>query len=278
MPDLARMQTAGNADDAQQLLAFCAKLCIDGGASCAVALAQGGLLRAAVDWAARMTASRRSAASRAGVSVRSFNCLCCLPIIAPACSMHAMAQHSLGIFPSPLLPAQVAAAYSVPLVLKGACQSLDAAAGTEFCTEYAALLGQVPDPGSLHLLKPNVEKVVEDGETFFRAVSLDSPEGQRTLAAFRAQAAGAAWRQQFSQRDAWRDVQRSGGLLPAVLEKCAAAAADRATENAMLRDIAISAVSCCRLDCPNLAGAWECELRLRTCGKCGEARYCSRCG
>lgn len=63
------LQDAGMTDDVQELLTWCAEFCVEGGASCGVALAQGGLLRTAVEWAAKVTASKRGAASQSGASV-----------------------------------------------------------------------------------------------------------------------------------------------------------------------------------------------------------------
>lgn len=171
---------------------------------------------------------------------------------------------------SPLL-LQVAAAFCAPLLLKGACLSLDAEAGTALCSEHAALLEGVPDPASYRILKQGLEHGVgEDGKEYWEAWAAESPHFQRTVALCREQAA------RFSQRAAWREVVRT--LLPAVLGVCAAAAADRELENAVFRDIAISATTCCRPGCTNLAGGRECEVPLSTCGACGEARFCFRCG
>ena len=76
----------------------------------------------------------------------------------------------------------------------------------------------------------------------------------------------------------WRGVQ--GGLLPQVAAACRAqlAAANAASphQDAVFRDVALSAVTCSAPGCTNLAGEREAGLRLLACGLCGEARYCSK--
>jgi hypothetical protein len=132
---------------------------------------------------------------------------------------------------------------SVPLLLRSVCQALDRAAGTDLAARFAYLFRDLPN---------SIPQRINPAQLRLR------------------------WAQLFCQQSTW-DAVRSQ-LLPALEAACEQAAAGSELQDAMFRDVAISAVSCTNPSCTNLRGPQEADLlrSMQLCAKCREARYCCR--
>jgi hypothetical protein len=150
----------------------------------------------------------------------------------------------------------VLALLSTAELLAAVCTSLDASAGTHFCEDHSQLLSGAPTG-------------VEDARRAMAAAAAAGRRGERTHPCSK-----------FEDPAFWRAVQRE--LLPRLRRGCERLA-QRAQQgqqgppqDAALQEVAVAAVTCSNPGCLRLQGQRECDLGLRRCAGCLEARYCCR--